>query len=450
MVRLTRKVFTDLAIWMIGLGLATGVVFPFFVVLMGAPPEMAMTLWFFAACMTAGFLVGGVNIWLARTTVGNKMRTLVDHMRLVEKNLRQMTRNGDPERCTPEKCSIAVDSDDEIGECGKAFNYLIEALSVSLKNDAAVRKFNEKLTSHLELELLAGQTLQQLLLNTDAAAGAILIVEEGALNVLASQGIHTPTRMIDSDHVRKVMQTEKRVSLVVPEDLAVEGVLTDFRPREVLIDPLLYKGVILGALILASSTGFTDEVKSRLDLFGQSMALAFNNALTHSRLQQLAAVDPLTSVYNRRFGMSRLREEFSRAVRMTYPLGVMMFDVDNFKKVNDTYGHLVGDRVLMQVTKTALKVLREGDVIIRYGGDEFLVILPAASKENAYDVGERLRRMVEEKAVREGDQMIRFTVSAGMTSYPELQVESVQDLIKRADEALYSAKESGRNQVISA
>ncbi len=114
------------------------------------------------------------------------------------------------------------------------------------------------------------------------------------------------------------------------------------------------------------------------------------------------------------------------------------------------YGHLAGDRVLMQVTKTALAVVREGDVIIRYGGDEFLVILPAASKENAYDVGERLRRMVEKTSITEGDQMIRVTISAGITSYPELQVENVLDLVKRADEALYSAKESGRNQVVSA
>ena len=128
----------------------------------------------------------------------------------------------------------------------------------------------------------------------------------------------------------------------------------------------------------------------------------------------------------------------------------MMFDIDNFKKVNDTYGHLAGDRVMIKVTEAALAVLREGDVIIRYGGDEFLVILPAASKENAYDVGERLRLMVEKSFIREGDQMIQVTISAGITSYPELQVKNVLDLVKRADEALYLAKESGRNQVVSA
>ena len=160
--------------------------------------------------------------------------------------------------------------------------------------------------------------------------------------------------------------------MVLPDDVAVEGVLTDFRPREVIVDPMLYKGVPLGTIILASAAGFTNEVKSRLDLFGQGMALAMNNALTHDRLQKLAALDPMTGIYNRRFGMARLSEEFSRAVRTTGPLGVMMFDIDHFKKVNDTYGHLAGDRVLIQVTKTARAALREGDILMRYGGEEFI------------------------------------------------------------------------------
>lgn len=106
-------------------------------------------------------------------------------------------------------------------------------------------------------------------------------------------------------------------------------------------------------IILASAAGFKDEVRSRLDLFCQGMALALNNALTYDRLQTLAALDPLTGIYNRRFGMTRLHEEFTRAVRTTGPLGVMMFDIDHFKKVNDTYGHLAGDRVLIQVAKIA-------------------------------------------------------------------------------------------------
>lgn len=449
MIRLTRKVFADLAIWMTGFGLVMGLVFPFFVVMMGVPAESVLTPWFFTATMTAGFIVGGVNIWLARNVVGSRLHTLADRMRFVEANLREISRTGYADKCTPEICHIQVDSEDEIGESGRAFNYLVEALASSHRNDAAAHSFSSMLASQLDLDVLANEALQQLLLHTKANAGAILIATEGQINIAASHGIRTPDSLISSDHVRRALQTQKRQYVALPEeDIVVEGVLTDFRPREVIVDPLLHKGVPLGAIILASAVGFTDEVRSSLDLFSQGMALALNNSLTHDRLQKLAALDPLTSIYNRRFGMARLREEFSRAVRMSSPLGVMMFDIDHFKKVNDTYGHLAGDRVLIQVAKTAREAIREGDILMRYGGEEFLVILPAASKENSRDVAERMRRKVEETSVADGDQVIRVTISIGITSYPEQDVEDEQDLVKRADEALYVAKESGRNKVI--
>jgi len=448
MIRLTRKVFTDLAIWMTGLGLVMGVLFPFFTVMMGVPTEYVLTPGFFAATMAAGFIVGGVNIWLARSIVGSRLHILAERMRFVESNLMKISRTGDINNCTPEVCHIPVDSEDEIGESGKAFNYLVEALAASHRNDASVRSFGAMLASQLDLEALVNEALQQLLQHMKADAGAILIATEGQIRIAASRGIRTPDSLKSSDSVRFALQSEKRLCVTLPEDVAVEGVLTDFRPREVIVEPVLYKGVPLGAIILASAAGFADELKSRLDLFGQGMALAMNNALTHDRLQKLAALDPLTGIYNRRFGMARLSEEFSRAVRTTGSLGVMMLDIDHFKKVNDTYGHLAGDRVLIHVAKTVRAALREGDILMRYGGEEFLVILPAASKENSRDVGERMRRMVEETSVADGDQMIRVTISLGTTSYPELEVASEQDLVKRADEALYTAKESGRNKVI--
>lgn len=124
-----------------------------------------------------------------------------------------------------------------------------------------------------------------------------------------------------------------------------------------------------------------------------------------------------------------------------------MFDLDHFKSVNDTYGHLVGDRVLVHMAKLARSVMREGDVLVRYGGEEFLAILPAASREDCRAVGERLRRLVQESAVRDGEQEIRITVSAGVAATPELTVDSPNDLVSQADQALYEAKDMGRNQV---
>ena len=175
--------------------------------------------------------------------------------------------------------------------------------------------------------------------------------------------------------------------------------------------------------------------------------MALHNALLYDRLERLAALDPLTSLYNRRFGMARLHEEFGRAVRSTTPLGVLMFDIDHFKQVNDTYGHLAGDRVLVRVATLARAVMRDGDVIVRYGGEEFLAILPGASRNDLYNVGERLRRMIEDAAVADGEQTIRVTVSIGGTAYPEVDVADETTLVNQADKALYASKESGRNRV---
>jgi diguanylate cyclase (GGDEF)-like protein len=297
---------------------------------------------------------------------------------------------------------------------------------------------------------LADRALQQLIQHTHASAGVLLIESDGALNVAASSGVCTPHALTGSDHVRRALHTEQRQKISLPEDVVIDGVLTDFRPREVVIEPVLYKSTVLGVIVLATAIGFTDDDLDRLDLFRQGLALAMHNALLYDRLQRLAALDSLTGVFNRHFGMMRLREEFGRAVRMNFPLAVLMFDVDRFKSVNDTYGHHVGDRMLAQVTRVTRSALREGDVLVRCAGDEFLVILPAASKEDAKGIGERVRRMMEESSLTDGDQTIRVTTSIGGTAYPELDAKDEQDLVRYADKALYTAKEAGRNRVVIA
>ncbi len=448
MIRITRKVFNDLAIWMIGFGVLIGVVFPFFVALMGIPAYMVLTPWFFAVCIIAGIMVAAVNIAMARIVIGRRLKLLSDKMQHVEDNLREITRTGDISGCTPERCRVDVDSEDEIGESAQSFNNLVDAFAVSQRAEAAYRSFSELLGSYLDLDELANHALEQVLEHMNAGAGAILVEVDGEINVSASHGIRSPKSLVESDHVRRALRSEKRQIVILPDDVAVEGVLADFRPREVIVEPILYKHVPLGAIVLASSSGFGEEVRTLLDLFRQGLALALNNSIAHDRLQRLAALDPLTGIYNRRFGMARLHEEFGRAVRQTGPLGVIMYDIDHFKSVNDTYGHLVGDRILRQIVKVTRSILREGDIMVRFGGEEFLAILPAASKQDVREAGERLRRIVEDTSVVDGDQIIKVTISVGGTSYPELSVESEQDLVKHADEALYSAKESGRNRVI--
>jgi two-component system cell cycle response regulator len=450
MIRLTRKVFSDLAIWMIGLGVLTGIIFPFFTAAMGLPASAVLTPVFFAACIAAGAIVGAANIILAKGVVGRSLTILSDRMRHVESNLAAMTKDGNMDRCRPEECYVDADSEDEIGDSARAFNRLVQSLAFSIQTVGAVRAFTHSISSQLELNALTEKALPQLIQHTNAGAGAILIENDGEMSVSNVSGIRNSQAICKSDHVRRALRTEQPLRVTLPEDVVIEGVLTDFRPREVLVDPIFYKSTALGVIVLASASGFTDDNLSRLSLFREGLALALHNAIMHDRLQHLAALDALTGVFNRHFGAMRLHEEFGRAVRIASPLAVLMFDLDKFKGINDTYGHHVGDRFLAQVVKAVRSVLREGDILVRYGGDEFLAILPAASREDAARVAEHARRKVEETPLLDGEQRISVTISVGGTAYPDLEAKDENDLVKQADKALYTAKEAGRNCVVVA
>lgn len=201
-------------------------------------------------------------------------------------------------------------------------------------------------------------------------------------------------------------------------------------------------------VVLATVEESTNEMQNNMQLFGQGLALAFKNAITHDQLQRLAANDPLTGIFNRRFGLLRLKEEFSRAIKNNTPLGVIMFDIDHFKEINDTYGHLVGDKVLVSLAKAAKMALREGDIFMRYGGEEFLIVLPGASISDITQIAERLRHIVEDTEIHNYLQTIKITISIGGTSYPEHNVDDYLSLINITDKKLFQAKDSGRNILI--
>lgn len=163
-------------------------------------------------------------------------------------------------------------------------------------------------------------------------------------------------------------------------------------------------------------------------------------------LQELAVRDSLTGLYNRRYMDETLEREVSRARREGNPLSLVMLDIDYFKKVNDTYGHQVGDEALRMLATTLLADIRAEDVACRYGGEEFLVLLPNMPLETAMLRAQRWREAVEGLSVVMGNFNITFTVSLGVAAYPE-HAKTPDDLTRCADQALYRAKNSGRNQV---
>ncbi|MBW3619604.1 MAG: sensor domain-containing diguanylate cyclase [Actinobacteria bacterium] len=226
--------------------------------------------------------------------------------------------------------------------------------------------------------------------------------------------------------------------------------------------PLSTEGRLLGLLTVevAAPVGRSPKLKGRdlriLATLATEASLALDNARLHAELRDLSVTDALTGLYNHRYFQQRLQEELDRAVRKAAedgPLAVSLFlmDIDFFKKVNDRFGHPSGDELLRSFAKLTLRVLRSSDVVCRYGGEEFAVILPDTDAEQAMQVAERLREAIERSNFTgsDGRYLGQVTSSFGVETYGS-GLPSRSEMIQRADAALYEAKESGRNRVIHA
>ena len=444
--RLTRSVMMDLRLWMVGFGLLIGVVFPPVVVLLGVPRGIAIRPAFFAATVLAGLVVAQVNYFLAHGVVGVRVSSLASGMRRVENTLLDASIRGDWSGCDPESCKVPIDSNDKLGEVASSFNRLVESLAFSHQISGGVRAVSEALAAHLDLTALADATMTELIIRTRCDAVCLLVANHGRIEVAGARGIRDPEAVANSKEVSTVLRTGDHVTLTLPFDVVIAGSLVDFVPREVQLLPIRYGPVSVGVLVVGFAIASPIETNPVLTASLPGLAVALNNALNHEDLQRVAALDPLTGVYNRRFGLQRLSEEFGRAVRSGDPLGVMMLDLDHFKAINDTYGHLVGDRVLESVSRNVRRVLREGDVLLRYGGEEFLVILPGAGIGDLEQMAERIRRVIADSSVQEGGQNIIVTVSIGASGLPNPTITGPEELVGAADSALYLAKEAGRDR----
>jgi len=169
----------------------------------------------------------------------------------------------------------------------------------------------------------------------------------------------------------------------------------------------------------------------------------------HEEIYRLSTVDGLTQIFNKRYFVETLERELSRARRYDRPLALMMFDIDHFKRCNDTYGHRAGDHVLRHMADLVRQRSRKVDVIARYGGEEFAVVLPEIDLAGAAQFGESLRRMVEEEEFVIEGRRILLAISVGVADL-EPGVANADDLIKKADARLYRAKQGGRNRVVAA
>lgn len=194
------------------------------------------------------------------------------------------------------------------------------------------------------------------------------------------------------------------------------------------------------------SNAFDEDNLRLLNIISKQVGIVMENAELYNKMTELARKDGLTGIFNRQYFQERLEVEFSNAKRENYPLSLAIFDIDHFKKFNDTFGHMFGDKVLISIVETVSSTLRKNDIIARFGGEEFIILFPRTSLHEAYDKVEALRARISQHMIKDNLITASITASFGVSSYDECALTE-SDLVKTADDALYVAKEEGRNCV---
>ncbi|MBN4054648.1 diguanylate cyclase [Nitrospira defluvii] len=342
---------------------------------------------------------------------------------------------------------------------------------IALQNQIAKQKKTIRSLSDLTLfdstlrhDALYNNLLEQTTQILDAEQGSLMVLdqEKNELSVMAMKGINASLFTLFNKKQGEGISGQV-CKTGIP--LLVENIAQDrrirytprprYRTPSFVSVPLKKSDRIIGVVNVADKINgqtFTDEDLGLLQAIGSFITMAMERSDLHVRaeeLKEISITDPMTGLLNRRYFQERLTEEIERTRRHALPVCLMMIDIDDFKKVNDQYGHLMGDEVLKEVAQIIRNTIRTIDVASRFGGEEFTVILPHTTKEDAGLMAKRLCELIAkggdlQKKIEERQNL---TVSIGLASFPE-DAETINELINSADQALYKAKHSGKNQVI--
>ena len=334
-----------------------------------------------------------------------------------------------------------------------------EDLDKTLQNLSLLYSIGKAMNYISDLKNLLQYILSQAIDITSAEKGSIMLynLETDRLNIRVLAGLE------DTEYQEKVNNNEIRCRSFKPgEGIAGRVFMTskpmivnNIREDDLFINsetsyvhsiaciPMIVYSDVVGVINVTNKKNgkeFTEEDVEMLKAVADQAAVAVNKA----QLWDMAVTDSLTGLYVRRYFMVKLQEEIHRAERYGKRLSVIMADLDRFKKINDTYGHDAGDRALKTISQFLQKNIRDVDAIARYGGEEFVMLIPDADKEAAYCLAQRLR---EELGKVKFEDLPPITISLGIATFPSDSTD-IEDLIKKADAAMYEAKQKGRNRVV--
>jgi diguanylate cyclase (GGDEF)-like protein len=333
---------------------------------------------------------------------------------------------------------------------------LVEAEHQWVEALEALRATMTDISAELESEKLLHTIVHRAVDLVDATGGQLGLRQhnDDEIEIVASHNISPEsvgTRLRFGEGVMgRVART--CVPLIVPDYQTWEGRSKEFATspsRGVLAAPLLAGRHLVGVISVSDSRPTRKFIGSDLrllNMFAQQAAIAVENARLFREIQHLAITDPLTGLFNRRYFFDLAQREIDRAWRYKRQLAVLMVDLDHFKEVNDLYGHAAGDEVLREVGNRLAVALRKTDILGRYGGEEFAVVLPETAHAGAMLVSEKLREYIYERPIATQNALITLTASVGIGFHDE-RCKGLDELMDRADQALYEAKRTGRDRV---
>jgi diguanylate cyclase (GGDEF)-like protein len=342
---------------------------------------------------------------------------------------------------------------DEFAALGEEFNKMSRQLAERLEElnqerarlQEALRRIGETFASNLDRE------------------GLLEIVVKTAVDGVGADAGRASVRRTASSPLEQVTFAGEVDGLVEAIRAAEARVLETGEPCEANLDGIASlshplrrgdegQGRVSGVVSVARrSRSFTSPERELFDYLAEQAAVSLENVGLHETVERQAVTDELTGLFNRRRFQEAMVTEVERSKRFGQPVGLVLLDLDNFKMVNDTYGHQQGDLVLREVARVLRETSREIDEPARYGGEELAVVLPGTDLEGAYNLAERVRAGIEELALPllEGDGVLRVTASFGVATLPG-SADDMRGLVAAADEALYRAKRAGKNRTVRA
>lgn len=329
-----------------------------------------------------------------------------------------------------------------------------KVIALEKRNQERIRlgKMNEFLQACLTVEE-AKKTLADLLLplfpNTH---GAIYLLNnnDNFLEAIAAWGIINSSSIFEKKDCWALRRSNLHLCKPTKSSLYCFHVETESNLTPTLCLPMMAKGETLGLfyLRLSKSEEFTQSLQELAETVAQNIAMALSNLKLQETLQFQSLRDPLTGLFNRRYLLESLSREIDRAKRKQQFMGIIIIDIDHFKRFNDNYGHEIGDLVLKEVGAYLLDNTRQYDIACRYGGEELIIVMPDASLENTICRAEEIRQGIKKLNLKhEGKSIDQITVSIGVSCFPDDGIEA-NNLINVADKALYLAKKQGRDRVV--